>query len=67
MHVAIRTNSDGSMHFEFDEEAACAMLASVRFASQFHAGIAALARITDERLKANERLAEKDGRTGLCH
>lgn len=44
MHVAIRTNSDGSMHFELDEEAARAMLASVRFASRFHAGIAAVAR-----------------------
>ena len=67
MHVAIRTNSDGSMHFEFDEEAARAMLASVRFASRFHPGIASLARMTDERLKANERLAGKDGRTKLCH
>ncbi len=67
MHVAIRTKSDGSMHFEFDEEAARAMLASVRFASRFHAGIASLARMTDERLKANERLTKEDGRTGLCH
>jgi len=55
------------MHFEFDEEAARAMLASVRFSSRFHAGIAALARITEERLKAAERSTEKDGRTGLCH
>ncbi len=67
MHVSIKTNSDGSMHFDFDEEAARAMLASVRFASRFHARIALLARMTDERLKANERLAEKDGRTELCH
>lgn len=67
MHVAIRTNSDGSMHVEFDEEAARAMLASVRFASRFHAGIASLARMTEERLRANERLSEKDGGTGLCH
>lgn len=67
MDVSIKTESDGSMHFEFDEEAARAMLASVRFASRFHAGIASLARITDERLKANERLTEKDRRTGLCH
>ncbi len=66
MHVAIRTNSDGSMHFELDEEAARAMLASVRFASRFHAGIASLARMTEQRLKANERLAEKNGRTKLC-
>jgi len=67
MHVSIRTNNDGSMHFEFDEEAARAMLASVRFASRFHAGIALLARRTEERLKANERLIGKDGRTGPCH
>lgn len=67
MQVSIRTNSDGSMYFEFDEEAARAMLASVRFASRFHGGIASLARITEERLKANESLAGKDGRTELCH
>lgn len=67
MHVSIKTENDGSMHFEFDEEAARAMLASVRFASRFHAGIASLARMTDERLKAAEKLTEKDGRTGLCH
>lgn len=67
MHVAIRTNSDGSLHFELDEEAARAMLASVRFASRFHAGIASLARMTEQRLKVNERSTKEDGRSRICH
>jgi hypothetical protein len=54
MQVAIQTKRDGSMHLRLDEEAAKAMLASVRFASRFHAGIASLAKITEERLQANE-------------
>jgi hypothetical protein len=53
MQVAIQTKRDGSMHMRLDEEAAKAMLAS--------------AKITEERLQANEGLTDRARRQEPCH
>ena len=67
MQVSIKTDRDGAMHLRLDEEAANAMLASVRFAARFHAGMAKLAQCAEESLAANVCLKTNDGRTELCH
>lgn len=67
MQVAIQIKRDGSMQLHLDEEAAKAMLASVRFASRFHSGIDSLARITEERLRADEGLTDRTRRQEPCH
>ena len=67
MQIAIKTKRNGSMLLQLDEEAAKAMLASVQFASRFHAGIASLARITEERLQANEEQKDRTRRQEPCH
>ncbi len=66
MQVVIQTKRDGSMQLRLDEEAAKAMLASIRFASRFHAGIASFAKITEEGLQANGRLTGRTGRYESC-
>ena len=67
MQVTIKTDGDGAMYLRLDGEAANAMLASIRFTAQFHAGIAKLAFAAEQSLAANESLETNDRRTELCH
>ena len=67
MQVSIKTDRNGAMHLRLDEEAANAMLASIRFTARFHAGIAKLAFAAEQSLAANESMETNDRRTELCH
>ena len=62
MQASIMTQQDGNISLHLDPEAAQAAFASIVFASRFHEDIAPLARIVEERLKADNR-RRKPGRT----
>ncbi len=62
MQASIMTQQNGTISLLLDPEAAQAAFASIVFASRFHADIAPLARIVEERLKADSR-RRKPGRT----
>jgi hypothetical protein len=66
MQIAIQTENDGAMNLRLDDEAANAMLASIRFAARFHPGVAILARLTEETLVVNDYLKTRCRRTELC-
>ncbi len=64
MQAEIKRERDGSVAMQLDADAARAMFASVLFASQFHDGIAALAKVAEEGLRGGERLPVR--RRELC-
>ena len=66
MQIAIQTGTDGAINLRLDEEAANAMLASVRFAARFHPSIATLAHLTEESLVVNDYLKTRCRRTEQC-
>jgi hypothetical protein len=61
MQASIMTQQNGTISLLLDPEAAQAAFASIVFASRFHEDIAPLARIVEERLKADNR-RRKPGR-----
>jgi len=61
MQASIMTQQNGTISLLLDPEAAQAAFASIVFASRFHEDIAPLARIVEERLKADSR-RRKPGR-----
>ena len=54
------------MHMRLDDEAAKAVLASVRFAARFHSSIATLGRLAEESLAANNYVKTNDRSTEPC-
>ena len=62
MQASIMTQQNGTISLLLDPEAAQAAFASIVFASRFHEDIAPLARIVEERLKADNR-GRKPGST----
>ena len=64
MQVSMRTKRDGSVSLQLDVEAAHAVFASVLFASQFHEGIAPLAKLAKEGLRSD--VSPTVRRTELC-
>jgi len=66
MEISIKTTTDGAMHMRLDDEAAKAVLASVRFAARFHSSIATLGRLAEESLAANNYVKTNDRSTEPC-
>jgi hypothetical protein len=62
MQASIMTEQNGKISLLLDPEAAHAAFASIVFASHFHEDIVPLARIVEERLKANVQ-SRRPGRT----
>jgi hypothetical protein len=66
MQILIKTTTGGAMHMQLDDEAAKAVLASVRFAARFHSSIATLGRLAEESLATNNYVKTNDRRTEPC-
>jgi hypothetical protein len=64
MQASIKTNTDGSLVLNLDDEAARAVFASVLFAARFHEGIKPLVKVAREALAIDVRKSER--RPNLC-
>jgi len=59
MRACIKTQKDGWIELQLDEEAARTVFASILFASRFHDGIAPLVKVATEVLGTEERCATR--------